>query len=167
VGGSAQIKAMKKVAGTLRLELAQFRELAAFSQFGSELDKATQAQLARGERLTELLKQGQYKPMFVDKQVLSIYAGVNGFLDDIPVDAILRFEKELHRFVDARHPGIGEEILETKDISDELAKRIDAVLKEFKEGFYIETGEDVEAGDGADAGRPGEPEAVEGGMSSD
>jgi F-type H+-transporting ATPase subunit alpha len=138
VGGSAQIKAMKKVAGTLRLELAQYRELAAFSQFGSELDKATQAQLARGERLTELLKQDQYKPMSVDKQVLSIYAGVHGFLDDIPVDAILRFEKELHRFVDAKHPEIGKEIGERKDISDELARKIDGVLREFKKGFFVE-----------------------------
>jgi F-type H+-transporting ATPase subunit alpha len=153
----------------LRLELAQYRELAAFSQFGSELDKATQAQLARGERLTELLKQDQYKPMPVDKQVLSIYAGVNGFLDDIPVDAILRFEKELHRFVDAKHPEIGKEIIETKAISDELAKRIDAVLKEFKEGFYIEEGEVVETGDedGAEAKQPAEPEEAEGEMSQD
>jgi F-type H+-transporting ATPase subunit alpha len=158
VGGSAQIKGMKKVAGTLRLELAQYRELAAFSQFGSELDKATQDQLARGERLTELLKQDQYKPMSVDKQVLSIYAGVKGFLDDIPVDQILRFEKELHRFADAKHPGIGEEIIEKKDISDELAKRIDAVLKEFKEGFYVEEEEEVrtEDEDRADTKRPAE-----------
>ncbi len=145
VGGAAQIKAMKKVAGTLRLELAQYRELAAFSQFGSELDKATQAQLARGERLTELLKQDQYKPMPVDKQVLSIYAGVHGFLDDIPVSAILRFEKELHRFVDAKHPEIGKEIAETKDISNELAKKIDGVLKEFKKEFFVEPDRPVEA----------------------
>jgi F-type H+-transporting ATPase subunit alpha len=87
VGGSAQIKTMKQVAGTLRLDLAQYREMAAFSQFGSELDKATQMQLARGVRMVELLKQGQYKPMPVGDQVLSIYAGVNGFLDDVPVDS--------------------------------------------------------------------------------
>jgi F-type H+-transporting ATPase subunit alpha len=145
VGGSAQIKAMKTVAGTLRLELAQYRELAAFAQFGSELDKATQAQLARGERLRELLKQDQYKPMTVDKQVISIYAGVNGFLDDVPVDEILRFEKELDRFIDARKPEISKELLEKKEISDELAKRIDAALTEFKEGFFVETEETVEA----------------------
>ena len=143
VGGAAQIKAMKTVAGTLRLELAQYRELAAFAQFGSELDKATQDQLARGERLTELLKQDQYKPMSVDKQVMSIYAGVKGFLDDIPVDAILRFEKELHRFIDAKHPEIGKELLEKKDISEDLAKKMDAVLAEFKEGFFVETEEPV------------------------
>jgi F-type H+-transporting ATPase subunit alpha len=167
VGGSAQIKGMKKVAGTLRLELAQYRELAAFSQFGSELDKATQAQLARGERLTELLKQDQYKPMSVDNQVLSIYAGVNGFLDDIPVDAILRFEKELHRFVDARHPEIGEELLETKSISDDLARSIDAALKKFKEGFYIETGEGAETEDSAETKLPAEQEPAEGEVSID
>ncbi|MCK5557977.1 MAG: F0F1 ATP synthase subunit alpha, partial [Candidatus Hydrogenedentes bacterium] len=143
VGGAAQIKAMKTVAGTLRLELAQYRELAAFAQFGSELDKATQDQLARGERLTELLKQDQYKPMSVDKQVMSIYAGVKGFLDDIPVDAILRFEKELHRFIDAKHPEIGKELLEKKDISEDLAKKMDAVLAEFKEEFFVETEEPV------------------------
>jgi F-type H+-transporting ATPase subunit alpha len=138
VGGSAQVKAMKKVAGTLRLELAQYRELAAFAQFGSELDKATQAQLSRGERLTELLKQDQYKPMSVDKQVLSIYAGVNGYLDDVPVDAVLRFEKELHSFLDAKHPELGKELLEAKTISDDLAKKIDAALAEFKQGFLVE-----------------------------
>jgi len=145
VGGAAQIKAMKTVAGTLRLELAQYRELAAFAQFGSELDRATQAQLARGERLTELLKQDQCKPMTVDKQVISIYAGVNGFLDDVPVDAILRFEKELDRFIDAKKPEIGKELLEKKEISEELGKGIDAALTEFKEGFFVETEETVEA----------------------
>ena len=106
VGGAAQIKAMKKVAGTLRLELAQYRELAAFAQFGSDLDKATQQQLARGARMTELLKQGQYQPLPVEKQVLIIFAGTNGFIDDLPVDALGRYERELYAFVDARHAGL-------------------------------------------------------------
>ena len=103
VGGSAQIKTMKQVAGTLRLDLAQYREMAAFSQFGSELDKATQMQLARGVRMVELLKQGQYKPMPVADQVLSIYAGVNGFLDDVPVDKVLQFEADLLHYVAQNH----------------------------------------------------------------
>src|SRR5205085_6001260 len=100
VGGSAQIKAMKSIAGTLRLDLAQFRELAAFSQFGSDLDKATQAQLARGQRLTEILKQPQYKPMPVEQQVLIIWSATNGYLDDVPVDQPRRFEADLLNFVE-------------------------------------------------------------------
>ena len=104
VGGAAQIKAMKKVAGKLRLELAQYREMAAFAQFGSDLDKATQQQLARGARMTELLKQGQYQPLPVEKQVLILYAGTNGFVDACPIEALGRYERELFAFVDARHP---------------------------------------------------------------
>ena len=108
VGGSAQIKTMKQVAGTLRFDLAQYREMAAFSQFGSELDKATQMQLARGVRMVELLKQGQYKPMPVADQVLSIYAGVNGFLDDVPVDKVRQFEADLLHYVAAAPSGHAE-----------------------------------------------------------
>ncbi|OFW01779.1 MAG: F0F1 ATP synthase subunit alpha, partial [Acidobacteria bacterium RIFCSPLOWO2_02_FULL_60_20] len=106
VGGNAQIKAMKQVAGTLRLDLAQYRELAAFAQFGSDLDKATQAQLARGQRLVELLKQDQYVPLPVAQQVLAIYAGTNGFVDDVAVDDIRRFEAELYRYVENSHPSL-------------------------------------------------------------
>ena len=113
VGGSAQIKTMKQVAGTLRLDLAQYREMAAFSQFGSELDKATQKQLARGVRMVELLKQGQYKPMPVADQVLSIYAGVNGFLDDVPVDQVQQFEADFLRYVQQQHPDLKKEIAES------------------------------------------------------
>jgi len=104
VGGAAQIAAMKKVAGKLRLELAQYRELAAFAQFGSDLDKATQQQLARGARMTELLKQGQYVPLPVEKQVLILYAVTSGFVDALPIESLSRYERELYAFVDARHP---------------------------------------------------------------
>src|SRR5690606_21886300 len=99
VGGSAQTKAMKKVAGRLRLELASFREMAAFAQFGSDLDKATQAKLARGERMTEMLKQAQYSPLSMEEQVVVLFAGINGFIDDYPVDALGRYEKELLSFM--------------------------------------------------------------------
>src|SRR5512144_1134828 len=110
VGGNAQIKAMKAVAGKLRLELAQYRELAAFAQFGSDLDKATQQQLARGARMTELLKQGQYQPLPVEKQVLILFAVTNGFVDNLPIDVLGRYEKELYAFVDSRHGGLFAEI---------------------------------------------------------
>src|SRR3982750_3726584 len=106
VGGSAQIKAMRQVAGSLKLELAQFRELAAFSQFGSDLDKATQAQLNRGQRLVELLKQGQFSPLPFSKQILIIFAGTGGFLDDLPINQVRDFEKELYKYVDATNPGL-------------------------------------------------------------
>src|SRR5512138_2113271 len=119
VGGSAQIKAMKQVAGTLRLDLAQFRELQAFAQFGSDLDKATQAQLARGQRLTEILKQPQYSPMDVEKQVLVIWAATNGYTDDIAVDDIRRFETGLLKFVENSHPGVLAAISEKKSLTDE------------------------------------------------
>src|ERR1700687_200346 len=110
VGGSAQIKAMKQVAGTLRLDLAQYRELAAFSQFGSDLDKATQSQLARGQRLTEILKQPQYAPMDVEKQVLIIWSAINGFTDDVAIEDIRKFETDLLRFIENSHPGILQKI---------------------------------------------------------
>lgn len=135
VGGAAQIKAMKKVAGSLKLELAQYRELAAFAQFGSDLDKATQARLTRGERLMEILKQGQFEPMPVEKQVLSIYVAIKGFVDDIPVADIRRFEKEWLSYVDSNKPQLAEHIRTTKDLPDE--KELNAAIEEFKKGFAV------------------------------
>ena len=135
VGGNAQITAMKQVAGSLRLDLAQYREMAAFAQFGSDLDKATQAQLARGSRLVEVLKQGQYKPLPVEKQIMMIYAGVNGDLDDIPVESISRFERELYDFLDTKYPEIGQRIAEKKELDDETQQKLDRSLVEFKEQF--------------------------------
>ena len=118
VGGNAQIKAMRQVAGRLRLDLAPYRELAAFAQFGSDLDKATRAQLTRGERMVELLKQEQYVPMPVEQQVISIFAGVNGYLDDLPVEAVRRFEQEFLAFVEKEYPEVPHDIRTTKDLSD-------------------------------------------------
>lgn len=135
VGGSAQIKAMRQVAGRLRLDLAQYRELAAFAQFGSDLDKATLAKLARGERMTELLKQGQYVPMPVEEQVVVLYAGVNGFLDQLPVESITEFEKEYLYFMRNEHPEILQEIREKKELSEELMERMNKVIKEFTDEF--------------------------------
>ncbi|HEX7928195.1 MAG TPA: F0F1 ATP synthase subunit alpha, partial [bacterium] len=135
VGGSAQTKAMKKVAGTLRLELAQYREKAAFAQFGSDLDKATQAQLARGARLVELLKQDQYQPRHFVDQVLSIYAGTNGGLDDFPVSAVKKFETEWLTFVQNRHAALRKEIEQKGDISDDARAKLKAALEEFKKSF--------------------------------
>src|SRR5262245_20547302 len=132
VGGSAQIKAMKQVAGTLRLDLAQFRELQAFAQFGSDLDKATQAQLARGQRLTEILKQPQYEPMDVDKQVVVIWAATNGYTDDIPVEEVRRFEASLLKFVENSHPGLLSDIREQKSLSDDIKAGLKQVLEDFK-----------------------------------
>jgi F-type H+-transporting ATPase subunit alpha len=135
VGGSAQIKAMRQVAGSLRLDLAQFRELAAFAQFGSELDKATQAQLNRGARLVEVLKQPQYQPLPVEKQVAIIYAGTNGHLDSIPLAEVRRFEQELFKALDTRHPGILSAIAGKKQIDDEIKKDLEVAIKEVTEPF--------------------------------
>jgi F-type H+-transporting ATPase subunit alpha len=132
VGGAAQIKTMKQVAGTLRLDLAQYREMAAFAQFGSDLDKATQAQLARGVRMVELLKQDQYKPMPVANQVLSIYAGVNGFLDDVPVNKILQFERDFLEYISEKHPQVKDEIVSKKKIDDEFGGQLKQILTDFK-----------------------------------
>jgi len=132
VGGSAQIKAMKQVAGTLRLELAQFRELQAFAQFGSDLDKATQAQLARGQRLTEILKQAQYEPMDVEKQVVAIWAATNGYTDDIPVEEVKAFEKGLREFVEKSHPGLLAAIKEKKTLTDEIKADLKQFVLDFK-----------------------------------
>jgi len=133
VGGSAQIKTMKQVAGTLRLDLAQYREMAAFSQFGSELDKATQMQLARGVRMVELLKQGQYKPMPVADQVLSIHAGVNGYLDDVPVDKVLQFEADYLHYVQQHHPDLKKEIASIGKIDDKVGARLKEIITTFKQ----------------------------------
>lgn len=135
VGGSAQIKAMRQVAGSLRMDFAQFRELQAFAQFGSELDKVTQARLARGERLYELLKQGQYAPIPVEEQVVTIYIGVNGLLDDVPVDSVRTFEKESLVFIRSKYPEILKDIRESKEIKDEVANKLKKAVKEFKESF--------------------------------
>src|ERR1700730_2685321 len=131
VGGSAQIKAMKQVAGTLRLDLAQFRELQAFAQFGSDLDKATQAQLARGQRLTEILKQPQYEPVDVEKQVLIIWAATNGYTDDIAIEDLRQFEADLLSFVENSHPGLLTNIREKKNLTDEIKKDLHQVLNDF------------------------------------
>ena len=135
VGGNAQIKAMRQVAGTLRLELAQYRDLAAFAQFGSELDRATQAQLARGQRLTEVLKQDQFVPLPVDKQVLTIFAGTNGYLDDVEADDCRRFERELYEFMDTNYGALLAKLAKEKKIDDTLRAEITAALETFKDRF--------------------------------
>jgi F-type H+/Na+-transporting ATPase subunit alpha len=135
VGGSAQIKAMKQSAGMLRLELAQYRELAAFSQFGSDLDAATQRQLARGARLTEILKQDQYQPLPVEKQVVIIYAASNGYLDDLPVDAGRKFEEELYKFLDVQRPQVLKSLAAEKQVDDEMKKVLKDALDDFKAKF--------------------------------
>jgi F-type H+-transporting ATPase subunit alpha len=135
VGGNAQIKAMKQVAGTLRLELAQYREMAAFAQFGSDLDQATQRQLNRGSRLVELLKQGQYEPLPVEKQIVIIFAGTNGFIDDLPLTAIKRYEHELSLFLETKHPEIFSDILKKREIDGDLRGKMTQVLEEFKVVF--------------------------------
>jgi len=135
VGGSAQIKAMKQVAGRLRLDLAQYREMAAFAQFGSELDKATQAQLSRGERMVEILKQGQYMPVTVEKQIVTIFIGVNGLLDDIPVTQCQRFEKEFLQYIESSYQDILTEIKMKKEINKEFEEKLKKVITEFKQSF--------------------------------
>lgn len=140
VGGAAQIKAMKQVAGTLRLDLAQFRELAAFAQFASDLDKATKAQLDRGQRLTEILKQGQYSPLSVEKQVMAIYLGTKGYLDDVAVKDVTRCEREFLDFMEANHPEIGADILNTKKITDENEEALKKAIAEFKDTFVSSEG---------------------------
>ncbi len=138
VGGSAQIKAMRQVAGSMKLELAQYRELAAFAQFGSDLDKATQAQLNRGQRLVEVLKQKQFSPLPFSKQILIIFAGTNGFFDDLPVDQVRDFEAELYRFVDATNPGLLRTIMEKKILDDALKAELSNIIKQSKEAFVAE-----------------------------
>ncbi len=135
VGGSAQIKAMRQVAGSLKLELAQYRELAAFAQFGSDLDKATQNQLNRGQRLVEILKQNQFSPLPFSKQILVIFAGTAGFLDDMPVEQVRPFEIELHKYVDTANPGLLQKIMEKKILDDGLKAEMTKVIKDCKEQF--------------------------------
>ncbi len=138
VGGSAQIKAMRQVAGSMKLELAQYRELAAFAQFGSDLDKATQAQLNRGQRLVEVLKQKQFSPLPFSKQILIIFAGTNGFFDDLPVDQVRDFEAELYKYVDATNPGLLRTIMEKKVLDDALKAEMSKVIKQSKETFVAD-----------------------------
>jgi len=145
VGGSAQIRAMRSVAGTLRLDLAQYRELAAFAQFGSDLDKATQAQLNRGRRLVEILKQPQYQPLAVEKQVMIVYAATKGFLDSVAIEDVRRYEEELYRFLETRHAAVLSGISEKKIIDDELKAAIEAALKDFGQQFAAVRGTAVVA----------------------
>ena len=135
VGGSAQIKAMRQVAGTLRLDLAQYRELAAFAQFGSDLDPATQRQLNRGKRLTEILKQPQYRPLSVEKQVAIIYAATNGYLDDVAVERLRQYEEELYRFLETRKGGLLASIADKKTLDDEIKTQLNGALAEFGKEF--------------------------------
>ena len=135
VGGNAQIKAMKQVAGTLRLELAQYREMAAFAQFGSDLDQATQRQLNRGARLVELLKQGQYEPLAVERQILIIYSGTNGFVDELPLTALKKYEQELYSFMESKHPDIFADILKKRELDNDLKGKMNKALEEFKGTF--------------------------------
>ena len=137
VGGSAQIKAMRQVAGSLRIELAQYREKAAFAQFGSDLDAATQKQLSRGVRLVEILKQGQYEPVPVERQVLIIYSAINGFIDDVPESALQKYEAELYRFVENRHAKLFDNIRSKGKLDDELSEQANKVLAEFNESFTV------------------------------
>jgi F-type H+-transporting ATPase subunit alpha len=135
VGGSAQIKAMRQVAGTLRLDLAQYRELAAFAQFGSDLDKSTQQQLNRGARLVEILKQPQYEPLPVERQVAIIFAGTNGYMDNIALADVRAFETELYRFIESRHPRVFGDIADKKQLDDQLKNALNAAVAEFAKDF--------------------------------
>lgn len=135
VGGNAQVKAMRQVAGMLRLDLAQYRSLAAFAQFGSDLDKASQFQLSRGQRMTEILKQGQFSPLPVEKQVIIIFAATNGFLDSLDVFDCLPFQDELFRFLDNSHPSLAKKVAEKKQLDDSLKAELKQVIEEFKEKF--------------------------------
>jgi F-type H+-transporting ATPase subunit alpha len=135
VGGNAQIKAMKSVAGTMRLDLAQYRAMAAFAQFASDLDAKTRAQLERGSRLVEILKQNQYVPLGVEKQILILFAGTQGYVDDLPVSALGRFEEELYKYVEAKHPSVLTDIVEKKQLDDELKGKIKKALDAFKKKF--------------------------------
>jgi F-type H+/Na+-transporting ATPase subunit alpha len=135
VGGAAQITAMRRIAGRLRLDLAQYREMAAFAQFGSELDAATQSQLTRGERMVEILKQDQYKPLPIEKQVMIIYAGINGYLDDVPIEALRRFEEEFYPFIESRNASLPREIKEKKQLDAEMEAGLRKAIEEFKADF--------------------------------
>jgi F-type H+/Na+-transporting ATPase subunit alpha len=166
VGGSAQVKAMRSVAGSLRLDLAQYRELAAFAQFGSDLDKASQAQLNRGRRLVEILKQGQYSPVPVEKQVMIIFAGTNGYLDDLRVEDVRRFEAELYKFLDNSKPDLLNAIREKRELTDEIKKQVKEALKEFKERFQAPReaprAEEKKQAEEAGGDQKGKPQASDG-----
>ncbi|MCB1051606.1 MAG: F0F1 ATP synthase subunit alpha [Acidobacteria bacterium] len=140
VGGAAQTKGVKKLAGTMRLDLAQYRELAAFAQFGSDLDKATQAQLSRGQRLTELLKQPQYEPLRVEKQIILLYAGTKGFVDDVEVSALGDFETKMYEFMNAHHADLVAKIADKKSLDGDIETDLAAALKNFKQQFLAELG---------------------------
>jgi F-type H+-transporting ATPase subunit alpha len=137
VGGNAQVKGMKKVAGRLRIDLAQYRELEAFAKFGSDLDKATQQQLRRGAHLVELLKQGQYVPMPIEKQIVMMYLGTNGYLDELPVNHIQRFETEFLEMMETRHRNLLDDLSEKKELSDDLVSSLQLIAKEFIETFKV------------------------------
>ncbi len=150
VGGAAQTKAMKQVAGRLRLDLAQYREMEAFAKFGSELDQATQAQLARGARMVEVLKQDQYAPLSMENQVAIIYVGVNGYLDDIPLELCLPFEEEFYGFLDEHHPGLLKGFADAKEITDEAEAELKEAIGAFKKDFVVRHGLVEEEPEGAD-----------------
>jgi F-type H+/Na+-transporting ATPase subunit alpha len=154
VGGNAQIKAMKSLAGTLRLDLAQYRAMAAFAQFASDLDAKTRAQLDRGARLVEILKQGQYVPQPVEKQIVTLYAGTQGFLDDMPVSELGRFEEELHKFIDAKHGQIFTDIREKKVLDDDLKARMKQAIEAFKKKFVPADGAAAAQADDEDEAQP-------------
>ncbi|MEE8353169.1 MAG: F0F1 ATP synthase subunit alpha, partial [Dehalococcoidales bacterium] len=137
VGSNAQTRAMRQVAGRLKLELAQYRELAAFAQFGtSELDRATRAQLERGQRLSEVLKQGQYAPVATERQVIILYAAVNGYLDDVAVDKVGSFETGLQAFMESSHPEIGSTIARAKELTEETEEALKGAIQEFKQSHF-------------------------------
>jgi F-type H+-transporting ATPase subunit alpha len=140
VGGSAQIQAMRQIAGELRLDLAQYREVGAFARFGSDLDRATQLQLARGQRMVELLKQGQYQPLVVERQIAMIFAGTQGLLDDMPVDQIRAFEEFLFGFLDRAHGQLLGEIANKKELTDELRTSLTTAIKAAKAEFMTARG---------------------------
>lgn len=137
VGGNAQIRAMRQVAGSLRIDLAQYRELEAFAKFGSDLDKATQQQLRRGSRLVELLKQDQYVPMPVEQQVVVIFAGTNGYLDGLALEEVGRFEKAFLEMMEVQHKNMLNRIAEIKELDDEMVKQLHSIVKEFVERFKV------------------------------
>jgi F-type H+-transporting ATPase subunit alpha len=157
VGGNAQIKAMKQVAGRLRLDLAQFRELEAFAEFGSDLDKASQAQLDRGARVVEVLKQKQYSPFTVEDQVMSIWAVTNGLLDDVPLDKVTQFEAQMLDHLRSRYSALGAEIRDSGKLEDETIEKLRSAVEEFKRGWIDREG--VVETTAAEAGVP-EPSAT-------
>jgi F-type H+-transporting ATPase subunit alpha len=135
VGGNAQNRAMRAVAGKMRLELAQYREMASFAQFASDLDAATRAQLDRGGRLTELLKQGQYEPLPVERQIVIIFAGTGGYVDQLPLSALRQYETELYQHIDDKHPGLWEALREKKAMTDDIRAQLEKILKRFNKKF--------------------------------